>query len=381
MKNKVRILVVDDNEEALAYARRYIEEEYEDSEHLEVDVVLERDFSAGIDRFGKKDVDIVVLDVFHGAPGDYDGNGEAGLEVYEQIRDVRFAPVVFWTGTKSIVDDLVMPPLVSVAGKDSQAELLDAINNAIQSHAASIIDGIERDVAKVLREHMWEELAPNWAEYTSEVEAEGISYILLTRLARVIEDSREEIHQLQPGLRYIYPPASDTRAPGDIMLSDDGAWWVVLTPACDLAHDNKVGFTLLSRATRLVDHEKYVRWRNEYSSDRSNGKRKKENYGKAAWDVLKKDVLMSTRGRFHFLPAFREIPDLVIDLEDVIAEPGGGLSGYSPKASLSSPFAEALLVQHSHHRGRIGIPDLDCDFVRRRLRQKIEEAEDADQNV
>ncbi|BAU32057.1 uncharacterized protein MalAC0309_1200 [Microcella alkaliphila] len=36
-------------------------------------------------------------------------------------------------------------------------------------------------------------------------------------------------------------------------------------------------------------------------------------------------------------------------------------------ASLVSPFAEALLVQHSHVRGRIGVPDLDSERVKQRL--------------
>ena len=32
-------------------------------------------------------------------------------------------------------------------------------------------------------------------------------------------------------------------------------------------------------------------------------------------------------------------------------------------ASLASPFAEALVVQHSQYFGRVGVPDFDCASV------------------
>ena len=78
---------------------------------------------------------------------------------------------------------------------------------------------------------------------------------------------------------------------------------------------------------------------------------------------------MATQGRYHYLPAFRDIPDLVIDLENVRSVKADTLEAMDPIASLVSPFSEALLIQHSQFRGRIGVPDLDAEIIKQRLQE------------
>lgn len=127
---------------------------------------------------------------------------------------------------------------------------------------------------------------------------------------------------------------------------------MILTPACDFAQD-KFEFALLAKAGDLGLNSRFQKW----SASKS----------KAAWNELEKHVLTATQGRFYYLPAFRDIPDLVLDLENVQAVTAETLDSMSPIASLVSPFSEGLLVQHSQYRGRIGVPDLDSDRVKQRL--------------
>jgi hypothetical protein len=147
------------------------------------------------------------------------------------------------------------------------------------------------------------------------------------------------------------------RAPGDILRDSSRDWWVVLTPACDF-EQKKFKFVLLAHAGPLEAHDKYLGW----TAARSKG-----NTAKGEWNELCKDVLMATQGRYHYLPAFRDIPDLVIDLENVRSVTADTLETMDPIASLVSPFSEALLIQHSHFRGRIGVPDLDAKIIKQRL--------------
>lgn len=366
MREKVRVLIIEDKPDLAAGAQREIEEAFEESDEIEVKVEVETDFDEGLEKFRKGDSDVVVLDVRReDAPSLSSEDAAAGHAVYLNIKEARFAPVIFWTALPESVIDEEMAPLVTVVTKDDTDQLPEAIKAAVASRAVITIRGIEKHVANVLRKHMWTELAPNWDEYTQDAESAGIAQILLRRLARVLEDDRDGALTALPSHRYIYPPASEVRAPGDILRGTDQTWWVALTPACDFAQD-KVGFVLLAHATPLEEHPKYRAWKDEYTDDKNKGKAE-HNRGKSKWNTLRQDVLTSTRGRFHFLPAFRGIPDLVIDLEDVHAEAGGDLSGYVPVASLSSPFAESLLIQHSHHRGRIGVPDLDAELIKQRL--------------
>lgn len=258
--------------------------------------------------------------------------------------------------------------MVTVVTKEDITKLPMAIEAAVVSGAVSTISGIEQHVADVLREHMWTELAPNWAEYIEQSNPSDIAQVLITRLARVLEEDQEKSSNVHPSHRYVYPPASSRRAPGDVLRSPDREWWVTLTPACDFAQ-TKVEFVLLAHAMPLEEHPKYLAWKAEYSSE---AHKVAHNRAKSSWKSLQQDVLSSTRGRFHFLPKFREIPDLVIDLENVRAEEMEKFASYEPVASLASPFAESLLVQHSHLRGRIGVPDLDVDSVKARLVDGVE---------
>lgn len=353
MREKVRVLIIEDKADLAADARREIEDAFAESEEIEVEVVVENDFDEGFAIFSRGESDVVVLDVRRDTPDPSPEDDAAGHAVYLSIKDARFAPVVFWTALPENVLQEQMAPLVTVVTKDDTDKLPAAIRDAVASRAAITISGIEQHVTNVLRKHMWTELAPNWAEYTEAADSASIAQVLLSRLSRVLEEDSEQNLTADPTHRYIYPPASSRRAPGDLLRASDGTWWVILTPACDFAHPGKFEFALLARASDLGSNTRFQKW----SASKS----------KSAWNELEKHVLTATQGRFYYLPAFREIPDLVLDLENVQAVAAQALDTMSPVASLVSPFSEGLLIQHSQYRGRIGVPDLDPERVKQRL--------------
>lgn len=361
MRQVVRVLIIEDQEREAKDAQREIMDAFEDNEEIEACVSIASDFDDGFSRVRDGKSDVVVLDVRResATPGPEDS--AAGHAAYLDIKRARFAPVVFWTALPEKVKHEEMRPLVTVLSKEDIDQLPSAITAAVESGALATINEIEEQVARSLTDHMWNELAPNWAEYRTRAEggdAKGsdIAQVLLSRLARIIDDERKQADATHPGHRYVYPPASARRAPGDILRSEDETWWVVLTPACDLVQ-KKVEFVLVAQAGRLESNGKFKKW----AKNRSNG----------AWSELERDVLRATQGRYYYLPAFREVPDLVVDLENVRSVAAGKLEEMEAIASLVSPFSEALLVQHSQFRGRVGVPDLDVSALRRRLESSV----------
>ncbi|WP_348789882.1 hypothetical protein [Leifsonia sp. NPDC080035] len=352
-----RILVIEDDEQLAADAQREITDAFDDNPDINVRVEFETDFDAGFERVLNGTTDVVVLDVRRDTPSSAPEDETAGHTVFKEIREARFAPVVFWTALPEQVAHEAMVPLVAVVKKDDIELLPAAVEAAITSQAVETIADIENHVASVLNKHMWTELGPHWAEYTDGLEPGTVAQVLISRLARILEGDREQSFTAHPSHRYVYPPVSDTRGPGDIMLEGGRDWWVVLTPACDF-EQSKLEFALLARAGSLESHPKYAKW----VSAKGKG-----NAAKGEWNELGKDVLMATQGRYRYLPAFRDIPDLVIDLENVRSVDADTLRGMEPVASLVSPFAESLLVQNSQFRGRIGVPDLDSELIKQRL--------------
>lgn len=352
-----RVLIIDDNAQLAADAQREIEDGFEQNPDIDVQVSIETDFDTGFNIVSNGGSDVVVLDVRRDAPNSSPADETAGHTVFREIKDARFAPVIFWTALPEKVQDESMTPLVAVLSKEDIAQLPAAVEAAITSRTVDTIADIEKHVTSVLTKHMWTELGPHWAEYTDGADPATVAQVLISRLARVLDEDREQKFTAHPSHRYIYPPASEVRAPGDVIREAGGDWWVVLTPACDF-EQKKFEFVLLARAGALESHQKYLDW----TAATARG-----NNGKSQWNDLRKVVLMATQGRYHYLPAFRDIPDLVIDLENVRSVTADVLEAMEPVASLVSPFSEALLVQHSHFRGRIGVPDLDPELIKIRL--------------
>lgn len=352
-----RVLVIDDNPQMAADAQREIVDGFEQNPDIDVEVSTEADFERGFNIVKDGGSDVVVLDVRRDATDLAPVDETVGHTVFREIKEARFAPVIFWTALPGNVEEEAMAPLVAVLDKRDIERLPAAVEAAITSRTVETIADIEKHVSSVLTKHMWTELGPHWAEYTDGEEPATVAQVLISRLARILDEDRERKFTAHPSHRYIYPPASAVRAPGDVIRELGGDWWVVLTPACDF-EQKKFEFVLLARAGALDSHQKYLDWAAATA---------KGNNGKSQWNDLRKVVLTATQGRYHYLPAFRNIPDLVIDLENVRSVTADVLEAMEPVASLVSPFSEALLVQHSHFRGRIGVPDLDPELIKNRL--------------
>lgn len=356
-----RILIIEDQADLAAAAHREITDAFDLNPAIDVDVQFETDFDAGFARVQRGESDLVVLDVRRDTPNPTTADKTAGHAVFLDIKEARFAPVIFWTALPENVDNEIMLPIVAVVKKDDIDKLPGAIEAAIASRAVDTIDDIEKQVAAVLTKHMWTELGPHWSEYTDGADSATLAQVLISRLARVLDEDREHSFTTHPSHRYVYPPASKVRSPGDILRESGQEWWVVLTPACDF-EQKKFEYVLLAHAGPIEAHRKYTAWTTAKG---------KGNAAKGEWNELRKDVLKATQGRYQYLPAFRDIPDLVIDLENVRSVKVDVLEAMEAVASLVSPFAEALLVQHSQFRGRIGVPDLDEDLIKQRLEDSV----------
>lgn len=348
----VRILIVDDNRDMLTLAERELNDAFENDEELSIEVSLEASFDAGYNRVRNGECDLVILDVRRDGTPDSGENDRAGREVFERIQNVRFLPVIFWTALPEQVIDQKMEPLVYVFQKDCSDEIPPAVRSAVSSNVVEIMAGIENNVADIMRKHMWGELAPNWEEDTVGGNPLELARVLITRVASSLQDTDFPGLTSAPSHCYLYPPVAEKYRPGDLLVLRDGGseeWWSIITPACDLEHQGKAEFCVLARANLLSGMDEYMNWA-------AGGSRK-------ATEALDR-VLSGAKARYHFLPAFRIIPDLVIDLEFVKSVPISTLEEYTRVASLISPYSEALLTRNSHFRGRIGTPDLDLTQVK-----------------
>lgn len=381
MQEEMRILVVDDDAEMAAHASRELRDAAVDRPGFPpVKIVELHDFDEALKALEQIRYDLVVLDVRKQAGPSTKEDLRAGVTVYDEIRRRRFLPVVFFTALPHLVEHLRQTPLIDVIAKDETELLPEKVHAALASGVPTITCAIEDHVNGIVRDYLWRQVAPHWEEYTQGDPGE-VAYLLTARLARSLRDSgpgtlraaldragvpaaRTDSHEAgngdaaadipvwHPGRTYIYPPLEERSGSGDVIRdTSEDSWWVVLSPACDLAHG--ADYALLAAAERLTDNPRYRKWADSPSRNTENSL---------------KDLLSGKKDRYYFLPAFQAVPDLIVDLQHTQSIPIERLAAYQVVASLDSPFAEALLARHSYYRGRIGTPDTDCDAVIERLR-------------
>lgn len=350
---KYTILIIDDQEEAIESAKNEIENGFSDNP-FKFNILTSKDFDEGYEIIRQGKADLVVLDVRRDKTDTVAEDETLGRRIFDEVKEHSFIPVIFWTALPSSVDDQKSKPFITILQKDELERLPECIKEIISSGVIDTLKGIKNFVSDILRQHMWEQLVPYWDEYANSGSGDVIAQTLLSRVTRALESEMSGNISSHPSRRYVYPPVSDGRTSGDIVKDQEsGDLWVILTPACDFAN-SKFEYILVAKAGLLSDHPKYIKWINN-------------NKSKSSWGELSQNVLSATQGRYCFLPAFRDLPDSVIDFENIKSITPEELNEMEAVASLSSPFVEALLVQHSHFRGRVGTPDLNIGDLKERL--------------
>ena len=407
-----RLLVVDDDEVICNQIKDFLEgEKGNDGESIEVEIINE--FSRALETLEKQRFDLVILDLRVGSLEDYPEE-EAGEKTLQAVKKRLFIPVIFHTGLPHLAEDL-KSDLVDVITKSGDLDqLLDAIKKMFETKLPQINKAITRHVEEVQRQYMWDFVAKHWSDFGKPDNEGELAYLLTRRLAlslsvtnirelktelgsligKVLEDSsqNESISHAHPVTYYICPVISKNHRTGDLYKHQDGDFYVLLTPSCDLVIRNnircKAEQVLIAKCVLLEQQEEYLNWNNP------------TNLNKTQLEKLQKKLKsLMTNGkvdgrqedRFYFLPGVQalNIPDLIIDLHQLHNVSYVEFDTPKPwerRASLDRPYAEALSAKLTRYLGRIGTPDLNTQVVLDRLRstqipEKTQEESSTKNNV
>jgi CheY-like chemotaxis protein len=344
---------------------------------------FEESFDNAVDLLSNEIFDILVLDI-RGGSGPTP-TGEAGIEIFNEIRGRRFIPIIFYTALPDVSVTISNAPFVqtvSKIGSEPLADLRVAIENIIGSGLLNLLRSVSSHLDDIERVFMADFVEKNWSSLVER--PEDLSYLLSRRLSVSFDEGAERLAQelglvelttrtdvVHPTRYYVQPSHSNSRM-GDIVAAPDlteenvaesadadDILYVVLTPSCDLVLRSgrmKADYVVLAECLPLVGFKEYRDWK----SARSSGTE----------DRLRKLLTSRPKGqedRYFYLPAAWNVPDVVADLQSVTSIPWDELESYRKIASLDSPFAEALSYQFNRYMGRVGTPDLDIAGVMRRL--------------
>ncbi|MEP0923402.1 response regulator [Leptolyngbya sp. ST-U4] len=377
--NKWRLLLVDDDEEICEQVIEGLSGERIAKLDGELKVTTLSSFSAALDTLDEHKFDLLILDVRLGTPGDVEMDETAGIRTLGAIQEKRFLPIIFYTAAPHLVRSLE-GPLIRVVEKTEQIPgLLKAVEGVFNTSLPLVNRALIQHLERIQCNYMWNFVAQHWNQLESNSDRTSLTYLLARRLSQSlsrsgivslaesmgyrvtdISDEEETVHPME---YYIMPPVSKESLAGDIYkgrIADQEGFWVLLTPSCDMVPykgNRKAEWVLLARCLFFSQQSEYISWKQSQ---------------KGTVPSETKAVVRNNRSkqpdRYRFLPKALDLPDLVVDFQQLVTmnfvELGSSLER---KASLDSPFAEALISQFSRYFGRLGTPNLNVDAVISRL--------------
>lgn len=335
-----------------------------------------KSFSEAVIRLQTERFDIVILDLKDDASADQENL--AGEVVFNELKKYRFLPVIFHTGYAEKVADLASA-YVKVVTRGDDPKLL---RNAVEEILGTKLPRLFRHIEEEQKKFMWESAEKIWVEDLEKGSASDIVYLLARRLSNVLSGDAvrsfldgdgggvPQINKVHAVELYVYPPISKDLVFGDVFVrsnGDDGEYFVVLTPSCDLARNmGKADFVLLSKCKHLRDTEAAKKIIEDVN--------KKLESSKGSIKALMEYIGDNSdpKDRYKYLPGTSFLPDLLVDFQSIQSVspadllPGTGV--YARVASLDSPFSEALQAKMARYLGRIGVPDIDSDLAYSRFK-------------
>ena len=406
MTTPVRVLLVDDETELARSVADNIERYLVDRLNPPFDsamVDVESNFESSLEHLTSSRFDLLILDILRESEGTSSPD-DAGRDVFAAIRARQFLPVVFYAGDPRPVSDLINPPFVQSVDKGPNPEaLLDAVAAAINSGLPLILRRVHQGVDAIVRDFVSTFVMNSWHRINGSVP--DIAYLLarqlgtsfVTRADQIAEAIAESVGDSATTVsdatihphRFYAAQLHPGHSTGDIYrrsappscVEDDTAadYFTLLTPTCDLVGaENQEGkpkaeFVLLGRCKLIGEFAEYSKWNASFANGAPSNTAKQR--------LIR---LLSSRpeggqaDRYFFLPGAWHVPDLLVDLQEIVSLRLDSFLALDRVASLDSPFAEALSQQYVRFVGRIGVPDLDLDVTLDRMRRQVAGADEAD---
>ncbi len=374
-----RLLFVDDDDDLCRQIKEFLEGESitEDGYAVPFQVETLTSFSEALDVLQAHLFDLLILDVRLGSYGG-EREDEAGVTTLQAVRERRFIPVVFYTGLPNAVRDLETP-LIRVVEKTEMPRLLEAVKSIFATRLPVVNRAMIRHLETVQRDYMWDFVATHWDKFGNTPDRIGLAYLLARRLAmslsgpgmqQLLQDLGNYIapatdrDKVPPMRYYVMPPVETTPLTGDLFygqIEEKSGYWVLLTPSCDLVTGRvKAEWTLLAHCELLTEQVEYKRWHDSLPNPSNT-------LNTSLLALLQNNRKEGQSERFYFLPSAIDLPDLVVDFQQVVSLLQKELAELSRLASLDSPFAESLLTRFTRYFGRLGTPDLDADMILSKL--------------
>jgi hypothetical protein len=361
---ELKLLIVEDDTDVLNIYRRDIKSYNKTNQELNIieTIISDKDQALAILKNSDNIFDgaVIDLDLKHSGGSDSSGN-----EVIKEVKkNLRF-PVFVISGTSHNLEASLREEtsFFKVRDRDADFDFIEELVGIYNTGITEILNRkgiIENYITHIFWKHLSNslDLWINDAERSDEEKQKSLLRYTLLHIQEYLElTSDSDFENYHPAEIYITPPIKNKVFTGDILLHlETKDRFIVLTPSCDLAHEGKTNYVLLTK----IDSNLLIP---ELKSTINNADESRGNI-KNAKKVLERIISNNKSSKYHFLPEYKNLAAGLIDFQNLKSVEKQTLENeYKVLAATNSSFTKDILARFSYYYSRQGSPDFNVDEV------------------
>lgn len=361
MNRIFRLLIIEDDMSQIEIYQDTVDEYNRKHTDLTIEAIVEKSLENGLQTLKNNIFDGATIDLKL-SPNDNEGKGN---EIIKEIRNKHRFPIVVLSGyPDDLVDEFRTENSFFRIYPRSSKLYSEIIEDFIKIYNTGVtrILGIRGVINSFLDEIFWNRLSKSidyWIEQNvpNNNTEKIISRYIITHLGEYLDlDDDGNFENYHVSEIYITPPIRTFLFTGDIVTSTQTKEdYIVLSPACDMAHEGKSDCIVLAKIMDLnMDKIK------EYKGYLNSSKDKVKKWGE---DGIKALVKNSGSLRYHFLPPCNSFKGGFIDFQQIFSEKNDSVVNikYKKVSSISSKFVKDIIARFSNYYARQGQPDINFD--------------------
>lgn len=356
----LKLLIVEDEANLMRLYSKSVEKWNEtDNEPIEIFKAKNKDEAES--RLQSNDYDAAILDLR--LPGDMPPNA-TGNDILNIIKEQLRYPVYVVSGNPKDLDSQFDDhPFIEVLERSS-IKIDKLLNKIFKRYSTGVtkIMGKTGKLEEALNKVFWNHLPhaiSHWEgiDLSPDVKEKQLLRYTLSHLQEVLaidEAGKDEKYNIAEV--YIKPPVKESITQG-LIVEMEGEKYLVITPACDISQEKAEFFQFV----RLLEFEQLP----DIQSKGESETRKNQ---------LKSYIENKSR-RFHFLPGYDDLPDSVIDFQDITTIRKSDLpENRKNVCTITSPFFKDIVNRFSSYYARQGSPDFaDTNALSEQLNKRLHE--------
>ena len=346
----MNILLVEDTPSAIKTCEEMAENYNRTGKNISL--IIAKSFNEALAQLNQE-IDVAIVDIKLNSK-DSEDNEKNGNDVISKMQELCLRiPTVIHTGTP---DDVTVSGYLHIFTRgDGYKKIFDYLIDVNNTGLVNILGRkglLEEKLNTVFIQNVLPVINNSWIQYGKEnqdTSEKALLRFILNHLMQHLENT-DDVEKCYPEEMYIFPPVDSNYRTGSIVKDSDENFFIILSPACDLALHNGAFKTDRILLAEIKNVDKIIEIATKKCEDKEERNRKMIN------------ICTNTHALYyHWLPSIYNFPGGIINFRRLNSYKKSELQKNfgDPIIQVSPFFCKDIVSRFSSYYARQGQPDID----------------------